>query len=181
MKKVLIFGIIFLILLSGILALLNFFGIIPLQEWGAEILERLPFITTFQELREENQLLELKLEVMEYELEEILSRYRDLETKLSQKELEEDRKIEEISFLEARVRELEGALTFREQRLANLLAIYREMDPEDVATIILNLEDLFIIEVLTSLRASDAADILSYFPAERAAIISRDIFNQEGR
>lgn len=181
MKKALIFLLIFFILLAAVAFILNLLGIVPIAEIATDLLERIPFITTIQELREENELLQLKLEVLEYELEEVMEKYRDLERQKEYVDLEQDERVQEITRLEGMVRELERALTFREERLDSLIGIYREMDPEDVASILVNLDDPIIIQVLTSLRASDAADILTYIPSERAATISRDIFMEEGR
>lgn len=181
MKKALIFLVIFFILLAAIVFVLNFLGIIPVGELVNDLLARVPFITTFQELREENDLLQLKVEVLEYELQQVLTAKGNLQTQMDYRDMELSRKIREISFLEERINELDRALTFREERLDHLIAIYREMKPEDVASILINLEDIMIIQILGRLRARDAAAILTYFPSQRAAVISRNIFQEEGR
>lgn len=181
MKKVLLFLGIFVILLTAAVFALNLVGILDVKDLGLTLLARIPYITTLQELQEENDLLRLKLDIYTQDLEEVLVEKEDLQRERQQKEMELEGKEQEIFRLKNQVAELQQAIIFKEERLDNLVAIYREMDPEDVASILLNLDDMMIIQVLTRLRAANAAAILSHIPSARAATISKDIFDEEGR
>lgn len=181
MKKVIIFLIIFLILSAIVVFVLNFFGILDIRELGESILERLPFVTTISQLQKENELLQLKVEILEEDLEKVLSEKKDLQTRMDYLDLDRNKKVAEISLLVNQLQDMRVSLAFKEERLESLISIYREMDPKNVASILTNLDDTIIIQVLTRLRPRDAAAILTHIPAERAAIISKDIFEEEGR
>lgn len=168
MKKFLIIFTL-LIVITGILLLLNYYGLIS----SNKIIAGIPFLGNYIQ----------KDEVYN----ELLEEFNKKKATLESLEVEKDRLNQDLEYARGQIEEYISSITKLEEeltrsrteqlnkkeRLDRLVKIYSEMSPEAASRIFPSLDDELIRDLLLNMKADQAAAILSVLPSEDAASYSR--------
>ncbi len=173
MKKALVIIIIFFVFCGLVLTLLDVFEIWSITGMVREAIETHPRIEHYlhaaedrAESEEEITLLQSQLERAREEKEEIGRINRSMEDLL-------DRYQERIDELETNLEESWEEIEDREERIRQIARIYSQMKPDEAATVLTELDDDLVIELVLRWEDRFAARVLAEMDSQRSARLTR--------
>jgi flagellar motility protein MotE (MotC chaperone) len=159
----------FLIIITGIFWLLNYYGLIS----SNKIFAHIPFLREyFQKNEIYNELLE-EFNENRISLESLKLEKDRLNQALEAARMQIEEYISSITKLEEELTQARTEQLNKKERLDRLVKIYSEMSPEAASRIFPSLDDELIRDLLLNMKADQAAAILSVLPSEDAASYSR--------
>lgn len=169
MKKFIYFLILFLVLFSMLSWSLDALDVIDVKAALYNLASKIPAVNNYLvnraelvELETENKELQNTIDAKDTEIAELKKEIENFE-----KELADQKAV--IAETQNKYNELVDSKKSREAKLEKIADIYRSMDSEAAAAVIMQMEQNLALEILSRLKEDQAAAILESLSQERAA------------
>lgn len=173
MKKALVIIIIFIVFCGLTLTLLDVFGILSITGVVRESIETHPRIEPYLHTAEDRREFEEKITVLQGQLERVKGEKEEVERINRSLEDLVERYQERIDELEASLEESREEIEDRKERIRQIASIYSQMKPDQAATVLAELADDLVIELVLRWEDRFAARVLAEMDSERSARLTR--------
>ncbi|KXS49965.1 MAG: MgtE integral membrane protein [Halanaerobium sp.] len=150
---------------------LNALGVIDVKTAAYNIASKIPFINNYlvsraemTQLENENQKLQQTIKAKETKITELEARVQNLEAELDERD-------QRIAGIQNDYNELLTDRENTEAKYEKVTKIYRRMEPEAAAAVIMQMEQELAVEILSRLKEEQAAAVIESLSQDKAAEI----------
>lgn len=174
MRNFFILILIFLIVSAMVLGILHVTGIFVVKDFLIEKAKENPKLSQWMKTHEEVTAMSTKITELNSTIANKDQNVTDLQAEIEKLHGQLEQRDQKISALDDQIKGLEAKLADHSIRIKEMADIYNEMERNKAAQILQGLDDELIVQILKTLKKDAAAEILSFFSAERAVGITKE-------